>query len=74
MTVTGSQSPLLEPFVSLLLGMDYADPDVRPLLDLEGLKQWQPGRLSGYDQLETAVDNVGFYDTNGRITADGYHP
>jgi ABC-type phosphate/phosphonate transport system substrate-binding protein len=74
MTVTRSQSPLLEPFVSLLLGMDYGDPDVRPLLDLEGLKQWQPGRLSGYDQLEAAVDRVGFYDTNGRITADGYHP
>ena len=28
--------------------MSYSDPEVRPLLDLEGLKQWQPGRTEGY--------------------------
>ena len=32
---------------SLLLGMDYADPAVRPLLDLEGLTRWLPGRHDG---------------------------
>ena len=31
-------------FRELLLGMSYADAEVRPLLDLEGLKQWVPGR------------------------------
>ena len=36
--------------------MSYADPDVRPLLDLEGLKQWLPGRTRAYAQLERAVD------------------
>ena len=35
-------------FRELLLGMSYADADVRPLLDLEGLKAWVPGRVSGY--------------------------
>jgi hypothetical protein len=35
--------------------MSYADPLVRPLLDLEGLKQWRPGRTTGYAQLEAAV-------------------
>jgi ABC-type phosphate/phosphonate transport system substrate-binding protein len=74
MTVTGTESPLLEPFVSLLLGMDYADPRVRPLLDLEGLTQWLPGRTSGYAPLEAAVDRFGFYDRDGQVTADGYHP
>lgn len=43
-------------FVELLLGMSYADPVVRPLLDMEGLKAWRPGRTSGYQQLEQAVD------------------
>lgn len=74
MTVTGTDSPRLEPFTSLLLNMDYADPRVRPLLDLEGLTRWLPGRTSGYAQLEAAVDHFGFYDHDGQVTADDYHP
>ena len=54
--------------------MDYADPEVRPLLDLEGLTRWLPGRTSGYRQLEAAVDPCGFYGPNGEVTADGYRP
>ncbi|MBX7081189.1 MAG: phosphate/phosphite/phosphonate ABC transporter substrate-binding protein [Nannocystaceae bacterium] len=46
--------PRLRRFVELLLGMSYADAAVRPLMDLEGLKQWLPGRISGYAQLERA--------------------
>jgi phosphonate transport system substrate-binding protein len=61
-------------FGELLLGMDYADALLRPLLDLEGLKEWRLPRLSGYDQLERAVDEAGFYDRDGAITADGYRP
>ncbi len=61
-------------FGELLLGMDYADPEVRPLLDLEGLKEWRQPRLSGYGQLERAVDEAGFYDGNGEITAADYRP
>lgn len=62
----------LERFRLLLLEMSYADPDARPLLDLEGLKAWLPSRLEGYDALERAVDETGFYDSNGRITAARY--
>jgi hypothetical protein len=58
----------------LLRGMDYADAALRPLLDLEGLKEWQPPRLSGYDQLERAVDEAGFYDAAGAVTAADYRP
>ena len=58
----------------LLLGMDYADAELRPLLDLEGLKEWRPPRLSGYEQLERAVDEAGFYDAAGAVTAAGYRP
>jgi ABC-type phosphate/phosphonate transport system substrate-binding protein len=63
-----------ERFRTLLLGMSYADPDVRPLLDLEGLKQWCDGRTSGYAPLEAAVDQLGFYDAHGRVTAADYRP
>ncbi|HKT81356.1 MAG TPA: PhnD/SsuA/transferrin family substrate-binding protein [Vicinamibacterales bacterium] len=49
-------------FQTLLLGMSYSDADVRPLLDLEGLKQWLPGRVSGYAQLSAAVDRFGTLD------------
>jgi ABC-type phosphate/phosphonate transport system substrate-binding protein len=49
-------------FKELLLAMSYDDPEVRPLLDLEGLKQWREGRVSGYAQLEQAVDRFGYLD------------
>ena len=64
----------LERFRALLLGMSYSDPDVRPLLDLEGLKEWRDGRTSGYGPLERAVDELGFYDGDGNVTAAGYSP
>lgn len=63
-----------EEFTTLLLAMDYADADVRPLLDLEGLTRWEPGRLSGYEALEAAVDGQGFYDPRGSVTAHEYRP
>ncbi|MEZ4654049.1 MAG: PhnD/SsuA/transferrin family substrate-binding protein [Candidatus Eisenbacteria bacterium] len=44
-------------FRELLLGMSYEDPKVRPLLDLEGLKVWKPGRTEGYEILNRAVDH-----------------
>ena len=43
-------------FTELLLAMSYEDPTVRPLLDMEGLKTWLPGRTTGYAQLERACD------------------
>jgi ABC-type phosphate/phosphonate transport system substrate-binding protein len=52
----------LQPFLELLLGMSYADPVVRPLLDLEGLTRWLPGRLEGYAQLNRAVNLFGTID------------
>jgi len=38
----------------LLLGMSYDDPEVRPLLDLEGLKAWRPGRSKLHGKLKSA--------------------
>ncbi len=70
----GAPDDLVERFRSLLLSMRYDDPSVRPLLDLEGLKAWRDGRVSGYAQLERAVEEVGFYDGAGNVTAEGYRP
>ena len=56
MTVLDGGPPETARFRELLLGMSYDDPQVRPLLDLEGLKVWQPGRTEGYAVLERAID------------------
>jgi ABC-type phosphate/phosphonate transport system substrate-binding protein len=47
-------------FRDLLLDMSYADPQVRRLLDLEGLKRWLPGRTEGYSFLSDAVERTGY--------------
>jgi ABC-type phosphate/phosphonate transport system substrate-binding protein len=65
---------LVDKFRGLLLGMSYADPRLRLLLDLEGLKEWRPARLAGYQQLERAVKECGFYDAEGKIGASDYRP
>jgi phosphonate transport system substrate-binding protein len=67
-----SPAELVDKFVELLLGMSYEDPEARPLLELEGLRKWVPARTEGYEQLEAAVDAMGFYDRSGKITASGY--
>lgn len=58
----GGPEPELARFRELLLGMSYADPQVRKLLDLEGLKQWLPGRTEGYSLLAAATDRDGYLD------------
>jgi ABC-type phosphate/phosphonate transport system substrate-binding protein len=58
----GVKPEMVARFRELLLAMSYADPEVRPLFDLEGLKAWMPGRVSGYTQLGQAVDRFGAVD------------
>jgi ABC-type phosphate/phosphonate transport system substrate-binding protein len=57
-----AQSAPVKRFAELLLGMNYADERVRPLLDMEGLRQWMPGRTSGYAPLRAAVERFGIID------------
>ncbi len=52
----------IERFVAILLAMSYADPAVRPLLEMEGLRRWLPGRTSGYAPLNRAIDRSGFLE------------
>lgn len=71
-TSPDAPAALIERFVALLMAMRWDDPQVRPLLELEGLREWRAGRTSGYALLERAVDDERFYDGDGRITATGY--
>lgn len=59
-------------FRELLLAMSYDDPQVRPLLDLEGLKVWKPGRTEFYRPLDVAVTETNFYDEAGNIAISDY--
>lgn len=59
-------------FGQLLLEMNYEDPTVRTLFELEGLRAWVQARTGGYAALERAVDETGFYDRAGAITARDY--
>ena len=43
------------PWVERLMAMDWDNPDHRTILEMEGLRQWVPPRLEGYDSLFAAV-------------------
>lgn len=58
----GQPQALISQFRRLLFAMRYDDAAVRHLLDLEGLKQWRPGRISGYSKLAAACDRFGTID------------
>jgi phosphonate transport system substrate-binding protein len=71
-TSPGAPQAEVARFVELLLSMRWDDPQVRRLLELEGLRKWLPGRVSGYAQLEKAVDDEGFYGADGAILHADY--
>lgn len=58
----GADEEKVARFTALLLAMSYADETVRPLLDMEGLKEWRVGRTVGYAQLAAACDATGIID------------
>lgn len=71
-TSPGAPADLMARFEALIRAMSFDDPQVRPLLELEGLREWKDGRTSGYAWLDRAVDASGFYDAQGNITAHDY--
>lgn len=70
----GTADALVRRFGQLLAAMSPAEPAVRRLFDLEGLSAWYPGRASGYALVEAAVEEAGFYDKAGLVTAEDYEP
>ena len=48
-------------WLEVLFRMKYTNPDHRKMMDMEGLKEWLPGRVSGYDILSEAVTEQNFF-------------
>lgn len=71
-TSPGAPKAEIARFVELLGVMPWEDPKVRPLMEMEGVRRWKPGRVSGYPQLEQAVDEEGFYGPDGSILRADY--
>jgi ABC-type phosphate/phosphonate transport system substrate-binding protein len=47
---------LVERMQQLFLEMPYDDPELRPCMDLEWVKQWKPARVTHYKTIEDALD------------------
>lgn len=47
-------------WLEVLLGMDYDEPQLRPYMDLEGVKRWLPGDKAGYALLTEAMRKQGY--------------
>lgn len=50
-------------WLAALYGMSYERPEHRHMMDLEGLKAWVPGRVSGFAALAEAVRNERFFES-----------
>jgi len=48
-------------WLEALYSMTYDDPTHRQMMDMEGLKQWLPGRTSGFGALSRAVEALRFF-------------
>lgn len=49
-------------WLDALFSMRYDNPKHREMMDLEGLKAWLPGRVTGFGPLSAAVEAEGFFD------------
>lgn len=49
-------------WLEVLFSMTYENPTHREMMDLEGLKAWQPGRTSGFSALADAVARLRFFE------------
>jgi ABC-type phosphate/phosphonate transport system substrate-binding protein len=48
-------------WLEVLFRMDYSNPAHKEMMDLEGLKCWEPGRTMGFAQLIEATERQGFW-------------
>ena len=49
-------------FLEALFSMSYENPTHREMMDMEGLRRWEPGRTSGYGPLGRAVDHQRYFE------------
>jgi ABC-type phosphate/phosphonate transport system substrate-binding protein len=48
-------------WLDALMSMSYEEPAHREMMDLEGLRRWEPGRTSGFAALAEAVERQGYF-------------
>lgn len=61
-TVTSDFDPEVEArWLRTLYSMSYDNPDHRAMMDMESLKEWLPGRTTGFGPLSEAVERQRFY-------------
>jgi ABC-type phosphate/phosphonate transport system substrate-binding protein len=48
-------------FLEVLFAMSYDNPEHREMMDMEGLKKWEPGRTTGFGPLGHAVEALGYW-------------
>ncbi len=53
---------LAQRFKQTVLEMSFQDPEIRPYMEMEGLKQWLDARTTGYKQLEDAVSRFKLFE------------
>lgn len=56
----GFDPEIEQPWLATLMSMSYDNPDHREMMDLEGLKEWLPGRTIGFAALTEAVKAQGY--------------
>jgi ABC-type phosphate/phosphonate transport system substrate-binding protein len=62
-TVRSDFDPELEKeWLAALFAMSYENPDHREMMDMEGLKAWEPGRTSGFGPLDAAVRSQHYFE------------
>lgn len=52
----------LERWLEVLFRMSYDNPDHREMMDLEGLKRWEPGRVTGFGPLSEGIDLLDYWN------------
>jgi phosphonate transport system substrate-binding protein len=45
----------MKPFLGVPIAMSFEDADIRMCVEMEGLRRWQPGKTTGYAQLEASA-------------------
>ncbi|MDP2360721.1 MAG: hypothetical protein Q8O14_08210 [bacterium] len=60
--------------LDVLFSMDCANPEHRRMMDLEGLKAWRPGRLSGFQALEKSARALDFFARRDAGESGGITP
>lgn len=51
----------IKKFEEIMLSMDYNKKEDKEILDMEGLKEWKPGRTQGFKQITEACEYMEFF-------------